>query len=240
MIIFGLNPVCLFGRLKGWFCGNNQWIMLEKKKSVDKKVQWTPECCQFFSPEKSDNTSLFPLAPALFTYHRLKKHINQIVICSEPSEVQLQRRWQVLMATQTTCLIVRLKKRKRSKLVSSTRPACKLTGQLWVFFFFWCTCECADVRGVPAAGQSVSTLPHPVVEPRSSFTRHVNLSSQIHSLIHHFHIPQSALHPSIRPAICHFVVCVYIYLLLTDFTSACLFVYFAIQPAHRQGCFLAC
>lgn len=92
------------------------------------------------------------------------------------------------------------------------------------YLFFFCAPVCADFSQ------------HPVVELRSSFTRHVNLSSHNHSRIHHFHIPQSAPHPSIRPTICYFVVCVY--LLQTGFTSACLCVYFATQPAHRRNCFL--
>lgn len=82
-------------------------------------------------------------------------------------------------------------------------------------------------------------IQHPVIVLGSSFTQRVNLSSHNQSRIHHFHILQSPLHPSIRPTICHFVVCVYIYLLLTGFTCACLCVYFATQPAHRQSCVLA-
>lgn len=82
--------------------------MLER--SVGTNVLWTPLGCHFLKKifsQKSDNTSLFALAPALFTCHGVKKHINLIVICPETCEVQQQGRKQeqVLLTTQTTTLI---------------------------------------------------------------------------------------------------------------------------------------
>lgn len=103
---------------------------------------------------------------------------------------------------------------------------------MWV----WGTPVCAYLSGI--GGQMVSAPLHAVAELRSSFTRRVNLSSHIHSLIHHFHIPQSALHPSIRPTICHFVVCLYI--LASDRLHICLSLCIFYNPGSPQTGLFPC
>lgn len=102
------DPCLSFAELKVDFVviisGSCWGVVLTKMSRV------LPVLC---SGVKSDSTSLFPLAPALFTCQGLKKHINQILICPEPSEVQLQGRrqvlltmglWQVFVGVGRTCV----------------------------------------------------------------------------------------------------------------------------------------